>query len=159
MSPPVNETKISKQTSKPSKRASLPELSALKPSYQKFVREYVKNGGNATRAYIAAKPNVSNMTAGSNGPKLLGNTAVQRSIVALLDAHGATEENVSKRLSSMLHSEDAWTSDRGITHLRAIRGLDAPKHVQIDKRSVNVTIKAEASRDALANLITKTKKS
>lgn len=46
-------------------------MSALKPEWEKFIREYVRNGGNGRAAYKAAYPNASDHTADARASALL----------------------------------------------------------------------------------------
>lgn len=49
---------------------------------QTFIREYISNGYNATRAYMKISPNCTYDTARSNGAKLLASTNVQDALQA-----------------------------------------------------------------------------
>lgn len=140
-------------------RGVLPFLKDLKPMHAKFVKEYIKSGGNQTQAYYNAYPNARLSTAGSNGHKLLKRADVREAVLQAMKIAGADEWTVSQRISDFLVSKDPWTVDRGITHSRAILGLDAPSEskVQIDKRSVNITLTAEESKQLLSTLIKNSK--
>ena len=48
----------------------------LSPAHKDFVKEYVKNMGNATKAYLSAYPHVKMTTAAANGSKLLCNAKI-----------------------------------------------------------------------------------
>ena len=54
--------------------------STLSVRHQVFVTEYITNGGNATQAYIAARPNVKYNTAMTESCKLLRNPKITEAI-------------------------------------------------------------------------------
>lgn len=144
-----------KETAKaPNKRKRLPPIT-LKPRQERFVREYVKNGGNGTKAYLKSHQTNHGGSAATAASKLIRKPHIERAIVTLLDAEGATEINVSKRLSQMLHSDDSWTCNESLKHLRAIRGLDAPKqsHMTVDKRSLNINVSSSDAKSLLSTII------
>lgn len=50
----------------------------MKPEWEIFCREFLRNGFNASGAYRKAYPECANKTAGTNGNRLLKNTAIQK---------------------------------------------------------------------------------
>lgn len=52
-------------------------MSALKAEWEKFIRAYVKNGGNGRAAYKAAYPNATEASAAQGASRLLKNVKVQ----------------------------------------------------------------------------------
>ena len=72
-------------------------MADLRPQVMLFVTEYIKNGGNATQAAIAA--GYSEKTAYSQASRLLKNVEVQRYL-------NKTEQNLNKDLRTMF-AEDA----------------------------------------------------
>lgn len=52
----------------------------LNPTQKAFVIEYLKNGHNATRAYLKIRPNVTYDTAANNGSRMLGYSVVKAEI-------------------------------------------------------------------------------
>lgn len=54
------------------------------PAYEKFCQHYAEYA-NATQAYLFAFPNIKYSTAGTEGPKLLGNPAIKERIEQLQD--------------------------------------------------------------------------
>jgi hypothetical protein len=54
----------------------------LKPTHEKFAREYVENGGNAVRAVLDTNPNVTTYkSASATASRLLDNTRILERIV------------------------------------------------------------------------------
>lgn len=60
-----------------------PEIAELSPFETAFLAEYKSNGYNATRAYLAARPDVQYTTATVNSCKLLQEPHIVRAIQAL----------------------------------------------------------------------------
>lgn len=101
---------------------------------KKFAREYVKNGGNATQAALAAKP-VTYDSARQTGMRLLKREDVQLEIQRALDAHGidydylidARKQFVEtglKQLSGQKKDNEPFISPADVDrHLRGIEGI------------------------------------
>ena len=56
---------------------------ALTPKQEAFCREYITNGGNATRAYLTAYDSKSPVSAAQEGYRLLQNADIQECIKSL----------------------------------------------------------------------------
>ena len=63
---------------------------------RKFIDAYIKNYGNATKAYIAINPNVKENSARELGSRML--TKVDISIIEILDEMGLTDPMLSQKL-------------------------------------------------------------
>jgi len=63
----------------------------LKLQWINFIKEYIKNGGNATEAYMVAYPKANRETARRNGSKLLTQTDIIGEISNHYDQESATE--------------------------------------------------------------------
>lgn len=64
------------------------ETVALRPDQERFVWEYIRNGGHARNAYLAIHPDVKESTARSNSSKLLTNTNIQERIAQVREIIG-----------------------------------------------------------------------
>lgn len=149
-----------KETAKAAgKRKTLPPID-LPLRDRKFVKELVKNGGNQTQAMLAAKPSLTYGGAATMAAKKMKNEQICRAIEIELEAAGASDQLVSRRVAHLLHSDDAWSVNEGIKHMRAIKGYDAEKrsHLTVDKRSINVNVDAETARNLFQDLLSSAKK-
>jgi hypothetical protein len=84
-------------------------------AHRVFVEEYMANGGNATRAYLAAYPRCrSEKAAASNGLKLLRKTEIRDAITARqqADPRIATREEIQRYWSEQLHCEEIDRAQR-----------------------------------------------
>lgn len=63
----------------------------LKIQWLSFISEYIKNGGNATKAYGVAYPDASSETARRNGSKLLTHTDILEEIQCRYDLQTITD--------------------------------------------------------------------
>jgi hypothetical protein len=76
--------KTPRRRSKTRQTSSRPETgqspAALRASRRRFVLEFLANGGNATRAYLATHPEASVRTAGTEGWRLLKNPEIAAAI-------------------------------------------------------------------------------
>lgn len=71
-----------------SKKEKFSKMDALKNKKHKmFVFEYINNGQNATKAYLATYPTVSRGTAGANGHKLLNNAEIKEALREYFDKY------------------------------------------------------------------------
>jgi len=67
---------------------------------RKFVNAYIKNGGNATEAYLVVNPKAKRSSAGELGYRMLKN--VEISVPELLDRMGITDAYLGKKLNEGL---------------------------------------------------------
>ena len=67
------------------------EGKGLKLQWLKFISEYIKNGGNATEAYLKAYPEASKETARRNGSRLLTYTDILEEIKNRYDEQTVTD--------------------------------------------------------------------
>ena len=67
------------------------EGKGLKLQWLNFISAFIKNGGNATNAYMIAYPEASRETARRNGSKLLTQTDIREEISARYDQQTVTE--------------------------------------------------------------------
>jgi hypothetical protein len=149
-----------KNSAKPT-RQPLPTIDAsgLSPREAAFVAAYRNSNFNASAAYKAIAPHVTDQSAGTQGYLTLKRHQVKDAILHDMQITGVTTDLVSKRIKSMLVSSDPWSADRGVTHARAILGLDAPSesHHTVDSRSVTVVIDSKEAAALMKELIAKTK--
>ncbi|MFZ2187334.1 MAG: terminase small subunit [Candidatus Moraniibacteriota bacterium] len=82
----------------------------LKLQWLNFIKEYIKNGGNATEAYITAYPEVNRESARRNGSRLLTHADIIGEIGNRYDVQTAT---------------DAWVIATAMKYAKA--GLENPK--------------------------------
>lgn len=68
--------------SAPEPPTGVPELEALSPEDRTFVLAYLANGGNGTRAYLAAHPEAKVTTAATEAWKRLRNPEIRRALEA-----------------------------------------------------------------------------
>lgn len=137
-----------------------PLLPKLRMKDQIFVNEYIKNGYNGTQAYLAVKSKGKNPnTARTEAYKNLQKPHIRQAIIDAMSKWGVDEDTVSQRISHQLSHRDPWISNEGIKHSCKILGLYAPteSHLQVDKRSVTVTLSAEDSKQLLKELMSKSK--
>lgn len=127
---------------------------------QMFVTQYLRNGHNATQAYLATKSKSKNiLTAMTGASQTIRNPLVREAINNAMFGAGIDEHTVSHRISQQLRHEDPWISNEGIKHSIKILGLAAPaeSHLTVDKRSVSITLSAEDSKALLKDLMKKSK--
>lgn len=119
-----------------------------------FAQELVKNGGKVSKAYQAMRKDVSKATASVNGSRMLQRTSVREHVLAALQHQGVDSDLLASKLKEMLTGSlpcsegDEWKqTDRAVSHLRAIGGLDAAKssHMTVDKRQINLNCDASLS--------------
>lgn len=126
-----------------------------KPGHAAFVAAYLTNGGNKAAAYRTAtgRPNMDHQRSAMMGGKWSRKEEIAIAIRQYMATYGASVENVAARVGSMVLSQDAWVADRGVTHARAILGLDAPteSHHVVDKREVR--LEARVALDDLDRLL------
>ncbi len=72
----------------------------------KFIQHYLKNGNNATRAYLAVKPNVSPVTAGTEGYKLLQKPQIQNKVREALEQYNVSYGYVTSVLKRIVDREE-----------------------------------------------------
>jgi len=138
-------------------KAQMPKLSLRD---KLFVDAYISNGKNATQAYLATKSRNGNInTAYTGGSQTIRKPEIREAILYAMGCHGVNENTVSQRISQQLQHTDPWISNEGIKHSIKILGLAAPteSHLQVDKRSVNITLSAEDSKALLKDLMKKSK--
>ena len=95
-------------------------MDELRPKQKKFVKEYIKNGGNATQAVLDAqyKPNNKN-TAGSIGSENLKKPKIQKALKSIADS--IPDNLLTEKHLALLNRED----DYGRIEAQAVsKGLD-----------------------------------
>lgn len=136
------------------------QMPKLRIKDQLFVEEFIRNGRNATQAYLATKSRNGNyLTAMAQASETIRKPLIRDAIVAAMNKYGLNEDTVSHRISQQLRHEDPWISNEGIKHSIKILGLAAPaeSHLTVDKRSVSITLSAEDSKALLKDLMKKSK--
>lgn len=100
---------------------------SLSPVHKAFVAEYIKNGYNATQAYLAVRPGVTYTTAATTGAQYLGNPHIKEAI----------DRQVDKRINKSVASRDHL-----IQEAHDILGeARADKHYQTALNAVEVKAK------------------
>lgn len=89
---------------------NLGQMEGLRPQWLQFISAYIKNGGNATEAYVSVYPEATRETARRNGSRLLTNADILEEIGYRYDEQRAT---------------DAWVI--GVAMKYASLGIDNPK--------------------------------
>lgn len=132
-----------------------------------FAHHLVKNGFNAVKAVRETQPYLSPNSIGKTAHRLSHDAKTRERILQLVRKKGVSEEKAALGIASLLDQQIDNTLDnetlsvkaaalhKGITHARAVLGMDAPKeqHIQVDKREVKLTL--EASLDGLSSLMRK----
>lgn len=92
----------------------------MTPNQRIFANEYVRNGRNATRAYMLAYHVKNENTAAVNGAKLLKNTKIQeyidKQIDGICDDTIAGAKEIMAYLTSVMRGEITETEINGTTH-------------------------------------------
>lgn len=85
----------------------------LKYRYKRFVMEYLANGGNGTRAWMVASPDVKETSAATSAKRLLRNVQIQKAMDRATMTLGVTEERVVKATAGIaFNGEEESTKDR-----------------------------------------------
>jgi hypothetical protein len=82
----------------------MPKLKRPSLKMKKFAREYVKNGGNGTKAVIATYEVKDKRNAGIMAPTLLDNPMVQEEIKKILNNSGLDLETIADSTKTALQS-------------------------------------------------------
>ena len=86
-------------------------MDELRPKQKKFVKEYIKNGGNATQAVLDAqyKPNNKN-TAGSIGSENLKKPKIQKALKSIADSL-PDEDLIKVHKEGLKASKEVWKNN------------------------------------------------
>lgn len=100
----------------------------LRPHWMKFTNEYVSNGGNGTKAYLKAYPNViDENVAGTAAARLLRNVRVRSEINSRLEAQYVTEaaiiDTLWKVAVNYTETKSVFSSVKALEVLARIRGM------------------------------------
>ena len=117
---------------------------------RKFVANLVSNDGDIKQAALDA--DYSEKSAMSSGSRLLTKSHIQNEIQAVLAKSGASVGELSKKLKKSIDSglgEKATNSDalRGIEMAFRLHGAFPDKKVQVESRSVSLSLKGESMDD------------
>ena len=123
---------------------------------QKFVENYIKNGGNGTRAlYEACNQEITWSTASSEASTYLAKPCVQQAIVyrqsVLAEKYNITREKLVEELLSLVDAcktdKDYFNLNQAIKTLAKISGLDI-RRIEIDDKRTTIKIKGETYEEA-----------
>jgi len=115
-------------------------MNKLKPTQEKFIKEYVKDG-NATRAIQNTHPTIKSYGAQRvQGHKLLTNTNVQKRIQEVLEDAGLTPELITKELKGLIIGDDLTQKNRAIRTAAEIMGLIGRNNVIANQVNVGNSI-------------------
>ena len=81
-------------------------MNTVKNFPRAFVREYVRNGYNGTRAYLALRPDVGEHSARVSATRTLARDSTRKAMEAIV-ANIATPEQIKARLTYFLEDSDA----------------------------------------------------
>jgi len=101
----------------------------VKPRVRRFIKEYVKNGGNATRAACAAGYGDGGEYSRLAGHRLITNDNVIREIEAAINQAGLSDQLLARRLKQIITrpKEGDGISLGGVNLVGKWKGYDAPK--------------------------------
>lgn len=129
----------------------MPKVNRITEKQKSFCREYVRNGGNATQAYLYAYDTENEVTASREGSKLLTLDIITEYIATLNKPleNKIYNEREKKRtwLWSMIDNPNVSESDR----LRAMDILN-----KMDNEYININRNIEDKPAEIINLDTKT---
>ena len=101
----------------------------LKPRARKFIKEYVRNGGNATRAAFAAGYGDGGEYSRLAGHRLITNDNVIREIETAIDRVGLSGQFLAKRLKQIITKpkDGDGIALTGVNLAGKWKGYDTPK--------------------------------
>lgn len=123
---------------------------------QKFVENYIKNGGNGTRAlYEASNQELTFDSANAMAPAILAKFSVQQAIAykqsVLAEKYNITREKLVEELLSLVDmcktDKDYFNLNQAIKTLAKISGLDI-RRIEIDDKRTTIKIKGETFEEA-----------
>lgn len=139
--------------------------SPLTIKQKKFVKNYVDNNGNASKAYREAGYKGTPDTAKVEGSRLLANPHVKEELVSLLEGAGLNKVNVLEKLSKAIDAglgQGARNSDslRGINMLIKLHDMYPAERKRIEKVDVTLDLTNknwEELKEVLANKLSEAK--
>jgi phage terminase small subunit len=105
-------------------------VNGLNPKKQKFVQEYIKNGGNATKAAQSAGYGDGGHYSRTAGYRLMTSGDIWDSIKRQSEVMGLTPDKVLKRLESIIQKGKDSNSIQAIRVWGDLTGSFAPKAVR-----------------------------
>ncbi len=149
---------------KPGRPKKITAFDMLRPTHQRFIKEYALTG-NGTQSWLKATPNdITPKAAGIHASAILGKQSIRDALLEEMQTQGLNKELITRRLTALLNGsveEKNQTTqvNQGITHARAILGLDAPKESKHTVNTSKLTVSVEGSIDSLDKIITRTTRS
>ena len=113
------------------------EGKGLRLAWIRFIDEYIKNGGNGTKAYQKAYPNTSEDTAGVNASRLLGNARIKAELNNKLGASEVTEDFIIEGLKGI--AQDYRGEKTIMAAVRCYEILGKIKGMLVDTKKVAFT--------------------
>ena len=90
----------------------------------KFANEYIRNGENGKRAYMAIKPDAKPTTAAVEASKLLNKPNVQSEIAKLMPSDSIVSEQIVKAITQQPNDNITWSEKHSyITTALKLKGF------------------------------------
>lgn len=143
----------------------MPELKSIKQ--EQFVRAYIKNKFNGTKAYQELHPNSQNASSRANACELVAKPEIQERTKEILRENNLDIENVLPSLredisstkpliltknSTVVYVPDNATRLEAKKVLLKVAGVLNDKQTSTDARQINITLSNDKMQDVLSKL-------